>query len=77
MIIVTKTLLLIFFFTLASGCTNEGIYRNIQEDGKRKCQTLPQAEYEACMKDYQQSYQDYERSRKELMEKRRTPKKSS
>lgn len=66
----SKQLLLIFLVSTSFiSCTNEGIYRNIQEDGKRKCQTLPQAEYEACMKDYQQSYEDYERSRKELKEK--------
>lgn len=69
MIIVTKKVLLTLFLTLTFGCTNEGIYRNIQEDGKRKCQTLPQAEYQECMKGYQQSYEDYERSRKELKEK--------
>lgn len=46
-------------------CTNKQLYNTAQTNQKRKCQKLPDDQYEQCMKDANQSYEDYEQERNE------------
>lgn len=46
-----------------SGC--ETVYQSAQSHQRNQCYELPQPEYEACMKNTEQSYNDYEKQRDE------------
>jgi len=45
-----------------AGCSDRQMYEAMQKRGRVECQTLPESQYEDCIKDYQQSYDDYKRS---------------
>jgi hypothetical protein len=48
---------------LLAGCTNQQIYTAIQENRRQECGKLPLGQYEQCMRDYDTSYEEYERQR--------------
>ena len=50
---------------ILAGCSNRDIYEVIQADNRYQCEKLPPSEYDECMQDASQSYDEYERERKE------------
>ena len=56
----------VLFFTIlllsTAGCSDRQMYEAMQKRGRVECQTLPESQYEECMKDYQESYEDYKRA---------------
>jgi outer membrane murein-binding lipoprotein Lpp len=62
------TLMLLAIFLLA-GCSNKAIYDNIQSHNRKECSRLPQSQYEKCMEDTEKSFAEYERERKETLDK--------
>lgn len=60
------TLVVLFFFTVL-GCSNRGAYESIQASNRFECSKLPPSQYDECMKKANQSYEEYERARKETL----------
>ena len=56
-----KQLLLAAVAAAAVACSNEQIYNTVQHNQRLECGKLPQAQYEECMRDYDTSYDEYER----------------
>jgi hypothetical protein len=52
---------------LVLGCSDRHIYYSIQQNRKLECQKLPSAEYENCVRQYEESYDTYRQSRDELL----------
>lgn len=50
---------------LLTGCSNQQLYNAIQENRRMECGKLPQNQFEECMRDYDTSFQEYERDREE------------
>lgn len=50
---------------LLSACSNRDIYEAVQHNQKLKCEKLPPAQYEECMEQAGESYESYERRRKQ------------
>ena len=44
-----------------AGCSERQMYEAMQKRGRVECQTLPDSQYEDCIKDYQRSYDEYKR----------------
>jgi len=59
-----KHAILLFTILLLStaGCSDRQIYEAMQKRGRVECQRLPESQYEDCIKDYQQSHDDYKRA---------------
>jgi len=58
----------IFFCCVALGvvgCSNKAVYDNLKMNKHNQCMQAPAAEYDKCMQSMDQSYEDYERQRKE------------
>ncbi|GAB5451876.1 MAG: hypothetical protein Hals2KO_22040 [Halioglobus sp.] len=54
---------------LLGACTHEQLYNAVQENRQQEeCAKLPQGQYEACMREYGQPYDEYERQRREVLE---------
>ena len=53
---------------LLVACTHEQVYTAIQQNQQLECSKLPQVQYEQCMKNYDKSYQDYERERQAILD---------
>lgn len=53
-----------------TGCSDRQLYEAMQKRGRVECQTLPESQYEDCIKDYQQSYDDYKRALDEVRKKK-------
>ncbi|MEM9256718.1 MAG: hypothetical protein AAGA91_14825 [Pseudomonadota bacterium] len=51
-----------------AACSNEQIYDSIQGNAQLECSKLPQDQYEQCMAEYSQTYEDYAREREALLE---------
>ncbi|MAD73485.1 MAG: hypothetical protein CML20_01550 [Rheinheimera sp.] len=51
-----------------SGCSNKAVYQNLQLNKKQECRRLPVTQYDDCMRDMAQSYEEYERQRKQVIE---------
>lgn len=58
---------------LLAGCTNQQIYTAIQENRRQECGKLPKGQYEQCMRDYDTSYEEYERERQAALDDGPTP----
>lgn len=58
-----KVMSLLAMILFASGCTNQDIYNSIQKNRQNKCSTLPPLQYEECMKQHSETYQEYKRKR--------------
>jgi len=59
-------LLVISIFFICA-CSHEQIYSATHENRRFECQKLPQPQYEACMKEYDQPYDDYNKSREDAL----------
>jgi hypothetical protein len=56
-----KLLAIALAATILLACTHEELYETTQGNQKLNCQKLPDDQYEQCIKDANQSYEDYER----------------
>ena len=63
-----KNIAVAFFTLTLAACSSRDIYNAVQHNNELKCNRLPQAQQEDCMHDGDQSYEEYERERKELLE---------
>lgn len=61
---------LVILLGAVSGCSNEQVYTAVQQNRQFECQKLPQPQYEECMKDYDQPYDEYARDREEALRKK-------
>lgn len=51
-----------------AACSNRAVYENVQAHNRFECQKLPLSQQEECLQQADQSYEQYERERKELEE---------
>ncbi len=49
-----------------AGCTQRQVYDAVQQNRQLECQKLPQGQYEQCMEQYSEPYDNYTRERREL-----------
>lgn len=62
-----KLLSMLFFIPLTlSACTTSNWYHGMKASEKVQCLNVPQSEYEDCMKNAQESYEEYKEKREEL-----------
>lgn len=63
-------LLTILFFTFfLSACTAKQIHQSLQASERNKCETtVPQTQYDDCMKRASESYETYSEKRNEALE---------
>lgn len=54
---------------LLAGCSNKAIYDNIQLNNRRDCTKLPPSQYDSCIEQANKSYEEYEKERREAIEK--------
>ena len=62
----TKRTLFPLLFIL-SGCSNKGIYEQIQTNNRVNCGKLPNSQYEECIEGNSKTYDEYERERHESL----------
>ncbi|MCB1690789.1 MAG: hypothetical protein KDI33_19985 [Halioglobus sp.] len=62
-----KSIAMIFSALFLVACTHEQVYNAVQQNQQLECSKLPQVRYEECMKDFEESYKDYERERQEIL----------
>lgn len=62
-----KTILLLCMCFTASACSNKAVYQDLQRNKRNECMQAPQSEYDRCMRDMEQSYEDYERQRQKAL----------
>lgn len=61
---------LVTLITLSIGaCSNKVVYDNFQLNNRNDCAKLPPSRYDECMERANKSYDEYERERKEALEK--------
>jgi len=53
---------------VAAGCSNRGMYNNVQTNNLRDCDQYLGQKREECRARFQKSYDDYERERQEVLE---------
>lgn len=53
---------------LLGGCTAESIYESVQRNQLQRCEELPIPVQANCKSQYQQSYEEYDRERRELLD---------
>jgi len=68
----SKALLIILVMFGATGCSNKAIYDNIRINQRNECLKEPPPTYFNCIDGANKSYEEYERERKELLEKEST-----
>tara|TARA_R110002049_G_scaffold23490_62_gene82891 strand:+ start:2138 stop:2344 length:207 start_codon:yes stop_codon:yes gene_type:complete len=64
-----KLTALVVLLAALVACTHEQVYNNVQHNQQLECSKLPQVRFEECMKNYDQSYEDYERERQAIIDK--------
>lgn len=52
--------------SFAIGCSHQELYEAVQDNRQFECEKLSHPQYEECMDENNESYEDYERKRKEL-----------
>lgn len=68
----SKALLIIMVMLSTTGCSNKAIYDNIRINQRNECLKEPPPTYSECIEGTNKSYEEYERERKELLEKAST-----
>lgn len=51
----------------ATACSNQQLYDAAQHNHEQKCLKQPPAMYQACMAEFDKSYQEYEKERQEVL----------
>ncbi|MBL1141704.1 MAG: hypothetical protein HND53_06695 [Proteobacteria bacterium] len=64
-----NSLLLIIAVLPLQACSSKQIHSMIQSNQQNECQTAPNSEYDNCIKHANESYEEYSRNRKEVIEK--------
>lgn len=60
---------LIAVSALISSCSNRQIYDSVQNNRRMECDKMPDsAQRDACLEQYSESYDSYQRKREELLE---------
>lgn len=54
-----------------TACSNRQVYDAIQQNRQLECQKLPGTQYDECMKQVSEPYDDYKRDRDELTKEQR------
>jgi hypothetical protein len=62
-----KSVVVLASALLLVSCTHEQVFNAVQQNQQLECSKLPQVRYEACMKEFDESYKDYERERQEIL----------
>ncbi len=60
----------ILALVLVTACSNREIYNTIQTNQKHQCRNLPPAAYDECINTYSESYDEYQKKRKQALEKK-------
>jgi len=71
----TKIMILFIAFIgafLLSACSNKEVYNTVQKNRKQDCQKLPPSVYEECIKQHSESFDEYERKRRQVLNKDRS-----
>jgi hypothetical protein len=58
-----KITLLFCLVLCATGCSNKAAYQNLKLNKQQQCRQAPASEYDRCMREMEQSYEEYERQR--------------
>ena len=58
---------LLFIMLWITGCSNKQIYEGIQQNRQYECEKLVAPQREECLRQHSESYEDYQRSREELL----------
>jgi hypothetical protein len=64
----TTITLLAGAIVLAS-CSTASWYQGAKASGEAHCRTLPQGEYQECMRSYDKTYNEYKKQREEAIQK--------
>lgn len=64
-----KIIQLFLVLLVLVGCTNREVYEGIQAGHRNDCSRLPPSQYDECIKEANKSYGEYDRERKEALEK--------
>lgn len=64
-----KICLIPLIIIFLAACSNKAIYDNIQLNNRKDCVKLPHSQYEKCMGKINMSYKEYEKERKEVLDK--------
>lgn len=51
-----------------SACSQKGMYEALQRNQQIECSQLPPSQYQECMDNASESYEDYSRKRNETLE---------
>jgi len=62
---INQFIFLLVISILISSCSNRQLYDAIQKNQKSECQRLPSSQHEECMKGLDETYDSYEKKRKE------------
>jgi len=55
------------FFIGTQACMNKGVYISLQKHQEIMCNKVPESDYENCMKEAKESYEDYQLKREEII----------
>ena len=69
-----KTIALVFVCLTISACSNKAVYQDLQRNKRNECMQVPQSEYDRCMRNMEQSYEEYELQRQEALKRENQPK---
>ena len=61
-----KRVLVVGALFLLSGCASQDLYESIQASNRFECDKLPPSQYEACIAQTVQPYDDYDRERRAI-----------
>jgi len=64
----SKRILILLLFVF-SGCSNKGVYEQIQTNNRVECGRLPASQYDECVESNKMPYDEYERRRRETLNK--------
>lgn len=67
-----KTILVICLLLGVIGCSNKAAYQNLKLNKQQQCMRAPVAEYDKCMQNMDQSYEEYERQRQQALKRQAT-----
>ena len=59
----------IVMLLIFSGCTNKGVYEQIQTNNRVECGKLSPSQYEECVQRASKRYDEYERERQDALSK--------
>ena len=63
-----KLFLTLFLFASLQACSSQFLHSMFQAKQQNNCQTVPNSQYEECMAQANESYDEYSNKRKEALE---------